>query len=58
MKGDKDGRPHHMSIPPKDAIAILPPKKVRLVSSLPACALAATEQLPHTTCPIGHNARD
>ncbi|PSN63769.1 hypothetical protein BS50DRAFT_88315 [Corynespora cassiicola Philippines] len=28
MKGDKDSRPHHISIPPKDAIAIVPPKKV------------------------------
>jgi len=28
MKGDKDTRPHHISIPPKDAIAIVPPKKV------------------------------
>ena len=30
MKGEKDTRPHHISIPPKDAIAIVPPKKVRL----------------------------
>ncbi|KAH7121167.1 hypothetical protein B0J11DRAFT_581914 [Dendryphion nanum] len=28
MKGEKDTRPHHISIPPKDAIAIVPPKKV------------------------------
>jgi hypothetical protein len=28
MKGEKDSRPHHISIPPKDAIAIVPPKKV------------------------------
>ncbi|KAF2275618.1 uncharacterized protein EI97DRAFT_378743, partial [Westerdykella ornata] len=28
VKGDKDNRPHHISIPPKDAIAIVPPKKV------------------------------
>lgn len=29
MKGDKvEGKPHHISIPPKDAIAIVPPKKV------------------------------
>lgn len=28
MKSDKDTRPHHISIPPKDAIAIVPPKKV------------------------------
>ncbi|KAF2662358.1 hypothetical protein K491DRAFT_175474 [Lophiostoma macrostomum CBS 122681] len=28
MKSDKDPRPHHISIPPKDAIAIVPPKKV------------------------------
>ncbi|KAF2805645.1 scaffold protein Scd2 [Mytilinidion resinicola] len=29
MKGDKaDSKPHHISIPPKDAIAIVPPKKV------------------------------
>jgi len=29
MKSDKgDSRPHHISIPPKDAIAIVPPKKV------------------------------
>ncbi|KAF2877411.1 hypothetical protein BDV95DRAFT_625308 [Massariosphaeria phaeospora] len=25
---DRDSRPHHISIPPKDAIAIVPPKKV------------------------------
>jgi hypothetical protein len=31
MKSDKgDGKPHHISIPPKDAIAIVPPKKVRI----------------------------
>jgi hypothetical protein len=30
MKGEKEvHRPHHISIPPKDAIAIVPPKKVR-----------------------------
>ncbi|OAG24184.1 hypothetical protein CC77DRAFT_954856 [Alternaria alternata] len=28
MKSEKDNRPHHISIPPKDAIAIVPPKKV------------------------------
>ncbi|KAF2002250.1 hypothetical protein P154DRAFT_143867 [Amniculicola lignicola CBS 123094] len=28
MKGEKETRPHHISIPPKDAIAIVPPKKV------------------------------
>lgn len=29
MKGEKDAhRPHHISIPAKDAIAIVPPKKV------------------------------
>jgi hypothetical protein len=28
MKSEKDTRPHHISIPPKDAIAIVPPKKV------------------------------
>ncbi|KAF2091664.1 scaffold protein Scd2 [Saccharata proteae CBS 121410] len=29
MKSDKsDSKPHHISIPPKDAIAIIPPKKV------------------------------
>ncbi|KAF2452764.1 hypothetical protein BDY21DRAFT_153727 [Lineolata rhizophorae] len=30
MKGDKaaEAKPHHISIPPKDAIAIVPPKKV------------------------------
>ncbi|KAL5119185.1 bud emergence protein 1 [Pleosporales sp. CAS-2024a] len=28
LKGEKDSRPHHLSIPPKDAIAIVPPKKV------------------------------
>jgi hypothetical protein len=29
MKGDKaDVKAHHISIPPKDAIAIVPPKKV------------------------------
>ena len=28
MKSEKDSRPHHISIPPKDAIAIVPPKKV------------------------------
>ncbi|EFQ96101.1 hypothetical protein P3342_007630 [Pyrenophora teres f. teres] len=28
IKTDKDNRPHHISIPPKDAIAIVPPKKV------------------------------
>ncbi|KAF2846483.1 hypothetical protein T440DRAFT_521667 [Plenodomus tracheiphilus IPT5] len=28
MKGEKDTRPHHISIPPKDLIAIQPPKKV------------------------------
>jgi bud emergence protein 1 len=28
VKGEKDTRPHHISIPPKDAIAIVPPKKV------------------------------
>ncbi|KAF2019321.1 hypothetical protein BU24DRAFT_117150 [Aaosphaeria arxii CBS 175.79] len=28
MKNEKDNRPHHISIPPKDAIAIVPPKKV------------------------------
>ncbi|KAH9877083.1 hypothetical protein IAQ61_002446 [Plenodomus lingam] len=28
MKGEKDSRPHHISIPPKDLIAIQPPKKV------------------------------
>ncbi|KAF2637499.1 hypothetical protein P280DRAFT_407017, partial [Massarina eburnea CBS 473.64] len=27
MKSEKDTRPHHISIPPKDAIAIVPPKK-------------------------------
>jgi bud emergence protein 1 len=32
MKGDKtDSKPHHISIPPKDAIAIVPPKKVSLL---------------------------
>lgn len=31
MKGEKEThRPHHISIPPKDAIAIVPPKKVRI----------------------------
>ncbi|PVI06271.1 scaffold protein Scd2 [Periconia macrospinosa] len=28
MKSEKDSRPHHVSIPPKDSIAIVPPKKV------------------------------
>jgi bud emergence protein 1 len=28
MKGEKDSRPHHISIPPKAAEAIIPPKKV------------------------------
>ncbi|EUC27337.1 hypothetical protein COCVIDRAFT_38640 [Bipolaris victoriae FI3] len=28
VKSEKDTRPHHISIPPKDAIAIVPPKKV------------------------------
>ncbi|KAF9250987.1 hypothetical protein DTO013E5_7027 [Penicillium roqueforti] len=28
MKGEKDPKPHHISITPKSAIAILPPKKV------------------------------
>ncbi|KAL6703858.1 bud emergence protein 1 [Coniothyrium glycines] len=28
IKGEKDSRPHHVSIPAKDAIAIVPPKKV------------------------------
>ncbi|KAH8729082.1 hypothetical protein GQ44DRAFT_723976 [Phaeosphaeriaceae sp. PMI808] len=28
MKGEKDTRPHHISIPPKDSTAIVPPKKV------------------------------
>ena len=33
MKGEKEThRPHHISIPPKDAIAIVPPKKVRTCS--------------------------
>lgn len=32
MKSDKsDGKPAHISIPQKDAIAIVPPKKVRRV---------------------------
>jgi hypothetical protein len=38
MKSDKgEPKPHHISIPQKDAIAIVPPKKVR--SSLPPPAL-------------------
>ncbi|KAH8690886.1 hypothetical protein BGW36DRAFT_389528 [Talaromyces proteolyticus] len=28
LKGDRDSKPHHVSITPKSAIAILPPKKV------------------------------
>lgn len=28
LKGEKDSKPHHISITPKSAIAILPPKKV------------------------------
>jgi hypothetical protein len=42
MKGEKDTRPHHISIPPKDAIAIVPPKKVRL------CPLPNTPHLQET----------
>jgi hypothetical protein len=48
VKGEKDSRPHHISIPPKDAIAIVPPKKVS--RAVPACypaALAAGNQTPH-----------
>ena len=37
MKSDKsDIKPHHISIPTKDAISIVPPKKVRSKPSSPA----------------------
>ena len=44
MKGEKDAhRPHHISIPAKDAIAIVPPKKVRThLSFLSLCSDSAT----------------
>jgi len=44
MKGEKDSRPHHISIPPKDAIAIVPPKKVSRAfpSAYPAAQAAPT----------------
>jgi bud emergence protein 1 len=29
IKGEKDARPQHISITPKSAVAIVPPKKVR-----------------------------
>lgn len=35
LKSDKE-RSHHVSVTPKSALAILPPKKVRLVDYLPA----------------------
>ncbi|KAL9105858.1 MAG: hypothetical protein Q9227_009021 [Pyrenula ochraceoflavens] len=28
LKGDKDGKPQHVSLTPKDAVSIIPPKKV------------------------------
>lgn len=37
VKGERDSRPHHISIPPKDAIAIVPPKKVSR-HLLPPCS--------------------
>ncbi|KAJ5942734.1 hypothetical protein N7516_002902 [Penicillium verrucosum] len=37
LKGDKDPKHHHISITPKSAIAILPPKKVRV-----PCAIFAS----------------
>ena len=46
IKSEKDTRSHHISIPPKDAIAIVPPKKVSRARLLPArLQLAAVHSL-------------
>lgn len=42
VKAEKDSKPHHISLTPKSAIAIQPPKKVR-ETSLPCGAQAESE---------------
>lgn len=37
IKGEKDGKPPHVSIAPKSALAIVPPKKVRHHMSIRFC---------------------
>jgi len=46
MKSDKsDGKPAHISIPQKDAIAIVPPKKVRFKRMTFGCKALSQQQL-------------
>lgn len=60
MKGDKDMRPHHISIPPKDAIAIVPPKKVRCLQwpCPPPVSVCAKGARLHTAARVGRGRID
>lgn len=42
IKGDKDMKPH-VSIAPKSAVAIVPPKKVRLTAVPHICTIRITD---------------
>lgn len=50
IKGEKEGKPPHVSIAPKSALAIVPPKKVRHSAMHTICQYPQPKQLSWPLC--------